>query len=773
MQKDLVRALHSKGAHFVRLKPDSKKSAGLWKDRPLTLDEALAEDRLGLVPASVGLAVLDVDRGDGRAFAGARGWGFVADTPSGGCHIFLDHPGGGEVGSGVWSLGGCGGEMRGDRGYVIMYDPAQVILAVNSKVPQRWPRELMPKPDDEPGVGFDGDSDPDSAERYCQTTVERLLEAEEGERHTKLYAAVRSVAGAVAGADLDEERWRGILRGAAGRIGLPDREAARVLRDAWRNGAGAPISVRKRDDVSLDTAEAVEAEQKLEALSDMLKRGGVPEKPKKRASRSDAAKASNGAGSGAQASQKPKNAPKGGKPKGGKVETDQYDDHKLALLVSGTDRDHMVYDPSLALFRTATPTTWDWQEDEDDAYLKNQLYQRAFKLAEFKGRRLKLRNATINGAAEIIKRDVFERPEWDSDPLLLGLPAGGVLDLRTGKSRPSRRNDFVSRRMAVAPDGSAPKPNRFLGLLADMTQDADTADWLLAWLGYASTGLTTVTDHATPLLIGEGGAGKDTLINALETVLGSSARRGYVSHLPQDTLVTRPGAYPPHSQWIIGAFDGPRLTVSPEIPQEASLSAAMIKEVTGGSSLTANLMRQNSRTFQPTAKVLMYGNDMPGLPGWDSGLRRRLVIIRCYAKPKHQRDETLLDKLAAEAPAIAHLLAQAARDGYARQQRGGKWLPDTPGAAAAESDLEFKMNDPHGEAIRACFEFTGDAIDELPGSLVRARLQGYYDEHGMGKVPGGQFVARRLRDEARSQKKALEYAGNRNRRPWIGIRSRS
>ena len=43
---------------------------------------------------------------------------------------------------------------------------------------------------------------------------------------------------------------------------------------------------------------------------------------------------------------------------------------------------------------------------------------------------------------------------WDADPFLLGTPAG-VVDLRIGKLRPSKRGDYITKQAAVAPDRDA------------------------------------------------------------------------------------------------------------------------------------------------------------------------------------------------------------------------------------------------------------------------------------------------------------------------------
>ena len=444
-------------------------------------------------------------------------------------------------------------------------------------------------------------------------------------------------------------------------------------------------------------------------------------------------------------------------------------DNQLAALLPEEARERFVYDPTRGWFHASRPK-WDWRQYKAVGTLHRSLQALAKTDAETAGGELLLGNPTIQGAITFVKYDVEARPPWDGDPMLAGLPGGGVLDLSTGEARASRRRDFVTRRLGVVPDPKARPPELFLGMIRDMTSDMATADWLLAWLGYVLTGHTIVTDHAVPLLIGDAGSGKTTLLNLLAHLLGGSGDDGYAAKFPADVIVERLRSREKHPQWMVKCLNGPRLAIGTEIPERSRLDVGMFKEFTGGEAVTANQMRMDSITFQPSAKLIFYGNTVPAMPGWDPGLQRRLVITNCTAKPKEERDEGLYAKLVKEGPAILHYLADQAAQGYGRHLEKGLWLP-APSRLSEDATLTvLKDHDVLGEAIRATLTFTGSELSTVTPRDLRQALKKWYDVegHNTDKVPPPQAIASEIRAEAKRQD-SHAWKSNRHGRPWLGI----
>ena len=208
-------------------------------------------------------------------------------------------------------------------------------------------------------------------------------------------------------------------------------------------------------------------------------------------------------------------------------------DNELAdLIVRTPERDRWLFDPQRGLFRARKG--WDWELDPLSAALGRRLTALVEERAEKAERPLKLRYSTLRGAKEMVKQAVTETPDWDSDPMLAGLPGGGVLDLRTGWARAAERGDFVSRRLGVVPEPSR-RTTRFQRFLREMTGgDQEVSDWLRAWAGYVLTGHTV--SHVAVFLHGDGAAGKSTFVEILTHILG-----GYAERLPPDALVAQRG----------------------------------------------------------------------------------------------------------------------------------------------------------------------------------------------------------------------------------------
>ena len=467
--------------------------------------------------------------------------------------------------------------------------------------------------------------------------------------------------------------------------------------------------------------------------------------------------------------ERPAPAPKQRKPKPRKAKLHRLADNQLAALLPKEARERFVYDPTRGWFHASRPK-WDWRKYKAVGTLHRSLQALAKRDAEAAGGELLLGNPTVQGAITFVKYDVEARRPWDGDPMLAGLPGGGVLDLSTGEARASRRRDFVTRRLGVVPDPKARPPELFLGMIRDMTSDMATADWLLAWLGYVLTGHTIVTDHAVPFLIGDAGSGKTTLLNLLAHLLGGSGDDGYAAKFPADVIVERLRSREKHPQWMVKCLNGPRLAIGTEIPERSRLDVGMFKELTGGEAVTANQMRMDSITFQPSAKLIFYGNTVPAMPGWDPGLQRRLVITNCTAKPKEERDEGLYAELVKEGPAILHYLADQAAQGYGRHLEKGLWLP-APSRLSEDTTLTvLKDHDVLGEAIRATLTFTGSELSTVTPGDLRRELKKWYEVegHNADKLPPPQAIASEIRAEAKRQGLRASKS-NRHGRPWLGI----
>ena len=139
-------------AHLVRCRADKRATDNGWQKQPATLARIKSHPpaRLGIIPASVGLTAVDCDarylHGEAARDAAQAKLGeplAAVRTPGGGWHLFYKAPDRGAVANHGWAYG----DLRGSRGYVVVYDADAIMHAASeagaadapdlAKLPQR------------------------------------------------------------------------------------------------------------------------------------------------------------------------------------------------------------------------------------------------------------------------------------------------------------------------------------------------------------------------------------------------------------------------------------------------------------------------------------------------------------------------------------------------------------------------------------------------------------------------------------------------------------
>ena len=91
---------------------------------------------------------------------------------------------------------------------------------------------------------------------------------------------------------------------------------------------------------------------------------------------------------------------------------------------------------------------------------------------------------------------------------------------------------------------------------------------------------------------------------------------------------------------------------SSEIPPGNRRNETIIKDLTGGDTIAARLMRQDFLDFKPQLTLIIFGNTQPSLTSVDSAIRRRMVLVPFLANFEGNADNQLGDKLHKEWPQI-------------------------------------------------------------------------------------------------------------------------
>ncbi|CAA2104966.1 hypothetical protein MBUL_02959 [Methylobacterium bullatum] len=235
---------------------------------------------------------------------------------------------------------------------------------------------------------------------------------------------------------------------------------------------------------------------------------------------------------------------------------------------------------------------------------------------------------------------------WDRDQWLLGTPAGTV-ELRTGVLRPGRQGDLITKATAVGPipldqfneDRDCPTWRTFLS--EALAGDADAIRFFAQWAGYSLTGDTR--EESLLFVHGPGGSGKSTAVNTIGDLMGD-----YCTNVATETLSA--SKYDRHPEEI-ARLRGARMARASETEQGRAWAQQRITAMTGGDTLTARFMRQDSFEFVPEFKLTIIGNHRPAILDVDAAVKRRFNVLPFDHRPERP-DDTLKARLRAEWPGI-------------------------------------------------------------------------------------------------------------------------
>jgi len=161
-------------------------------------------------------------------------------------------------------------------------------------------------------------------------------------------------------------------------------------------------------------------------------------------------------------------------------------------------------------------------------------------------------------------------------------------------------------------------------------------------------------------LYGRGANGKSTFIETIMALMGDLGHKARAQVLMQDERERVPNE--------IAALAGKRLVVASELADGGRLNEGLVKDLTGGDTMSARFLYGEPFSFKPTFKLWLYGNHKPVITGTDDGIWRRIRLIPFTVQiPEEDRDPNLSAKLRDELPGI---LAWAIRGWQDYQRRG-------------------------------------------------------------------------------------------------------
>lgn len=252
--------------------------------------------------------------------------------------------------------------------------------------------------------------------------------------------------------------------------------------------------------------------------------------------------------------------------------------------------------------------------------------------------------------------------ELDANSYLLNC-LNGTIDLKTGRLEPHNPKNFITKIIPVEYDPAAQCPQWIEFLETIMNWNYDLISFLQRAIGYSLTGDTS--EQCLFLLHGAGANGKSTLLNIIGFLLGDYAQTAIF-----DTFLAKKEERSVNND--IARMQGKRFVSAIESEGERRLSEVLVKQLTGGDTITARYLFAEFFEFIPQFKIWLACNHKPVVRGTDLAIWRRIRLIPFNITiPEAERDKHLSEKLQAELPGI---LAWAVQ-GCLEWQRGGLKTP--------------------------------------------------------------------------------------------------
>ena len=231
---------------------------------------------------------------------------------------------------------------------------------------------------------------------------------------------------------------------------------------------------------------------------------------------------------------------------------------------------------------------------------------------------------------------------FDKDTDLFNCDSG-TMNFSTLEFTPHNPNDLLTNYSPVSyiPNAVCPRWERFI--LEIMDGSREMADFLQRAVGYSMTGLTV--EQCLFILWGNGSNGKSTFIEVLRYLFGT-----YSKASDFHTFVAKKWGVQSGPNSDIAKLRGARFVSATEGEQGQKLAESLIKQLTGGDTISACFKFKEPFEFKPQLKLWLSTQHKPEIVGTDEGIWRRIRLIPFNVH--FAQDTTLQDILLAEAPGI-------------------------------------------------------------------------------------------------------------------------
>ena len=334
--------------------------------------------------------------------------------------------------------------------------------------------------------------------------------------------------------------------------------------------------------------------------------------------------------------------------------------------------------------------------------------------------------------------------EFDCDPDLLNC-LNGVVHLPSGELLGHHSSQKLMKLTPVEYKPYAKCPNFDNFIKQIFMSDAELMSWMQMALGYQLTG--HVSEQVFFSAYGTGANGKSTLYETIISLLGD-----YAGTMQFETLLAGDKSNTRVLE-AVGKLRGKRMVIASEVDSSRRLSEALIKQLTGGDTLTGTNLHHSSFEFLPTHKINLLANHMPYTKDASHGMERRIKIVPFQRRfSAEERDITLPNKLQAEKEGILAWLIRGSKRWYSsvESNNGNPALGSCHSVDEATQNY-INDNDTFGAFLMACTDKDTEAM--VNASDLYASYQDWSRQNGEQYQMGTTIFSSRLQERGHTKKR--------------------
>lgn len=353
-------------------------------------------------------------------------------------------------------------------------------------------------------------------------------------------------------------------------------------------------------------------------------------------------------------------------------------------------------------------------------------------------------NAGKEAMMREIKHNVAVLPEeFDGEDMLFNAQ-NGYVDLASGTLNNHDITKMFTRISNAEYTDKVDCPRWGLFLEQIFDGDKELIHYIQKAVGYSLTASTK--EQVMFILYGNGRNGKSVFLDIVSEIMGT-----YAKSMQADSLMVKKGGSGGHNE-DIARLDGARMVTSSEPNEGVRLDEGLIKQLTGGDSVSASFKGGHVFDYKPKYKLWLATNHKPIIRGNDDGIWRRLPLIPFTVQiPLDKVDKNLTEKLRIELPGIFNW----AVEGCLMWQREG--LKPPTGIQQATMEYRKEMDVIGGFIDECCTTGPGYAIGATDLFKAYDKWARDMNEHPFSQTQFGKKIADRY--EKKKSDGRMRYVG--------------